>query len=50
MWKIGVLVLVVLALGLGFADVFAGHISFGTATTEFIAKYHENQLAPSRRI
>jgi hypothetical protein len=41
MWKIGVLVLVVLALGLGFADVFAGHISFGTATTEFIAKYHE---------
>jgi hypothetical protein len=41
MWKIAVLVLVGLALGLSFADVLAGHISFGTITTGFIAKYHE---------
>jgi hypothetical protein len=39
MWKIAVLVLVGLALS--FADVLAGHISFGTTTTRFIAKYHE---------
>jgi hypothetical protein len=41
MWKIRVLVLVGLALGLSFADVLAGHISFGTITTGFITKYHE---------
>jgi hypothetical protein len=41
MWKIGVLVLVGSAIGLSFADVFAGHISFGTITTGFIAKYQE---------
>lgn len=41
MWKIKVLVLVGSALGLSFADVLAGHISFGTITTGFIAKYHE---------
>ena len=41
MWKIAVLVLVGLALGLSFADVLAGHITFGTTTTGFIAKYHE---------
>ena len=41
MWKILGLVLVGLALGLSFPDVFAGHISFGTITTGFIAKYHE---------
>jgi len=41
MWKIAVLVLIGLALGLSFADVLAGHISFGTVTAGFIAKYHE---------
>ena len=41
MWKILGLVLVGLALGLSFPDVFAGDISFGTITTGFIAKYHE---------
>ena len=41
MWKIKVLVLVGLALGLSFTDILAGHISFGTITTGFIAKYHE---------
>lgn len=41
MWKIAVLVLIGLALGLSFADVLAGHISFGTITAGFIAKYHE---------
>lgn len=41
MSKIAVLVLVGLALGLSFADVLAEHISFGTITTGFIAKYHE---------
>ena len=44
MWKIAVLVLVGLALGLSFADVFAGHISFRTITTGFIAKYHEQPV------
>jgi hypothetical protein len=41
MWKIKVLVLVGSAIGLSFADVLAGHISFGTITTGFITKYHE---------
>ena len=41
MWKIAVLVLVGFALGLGFTEVLAGHISFHTITTGFIAKYHE---------
>jgi hypothetical protein len=41
MWKIVVLVLVGLVLGLSFANVLAGHISFHTITTGFIAKYHE---------
>lgn len=41
MWKIAVLMLVGLALGFSFADVLAGHISFHTITTGFIAKYHE---------
>ena len=41
MWNINVLMVVGLALGLSFADVLAGHISFHTITTGFITKYHE---------